>query len=538
MKKFYTLLLSLAVFGLSLSATAQETYIITGFPSIYFLEKEDGTPLYESPVIQNLIDMVRLKANEVDCIIQLGDNITHLDLDDFNATLITFKNTTTETWGKVTLTGKAKAKCTTTDGIDLIKNYISLEWKANILETSFNYFNIFHNYDTLTISNCEIYSSEGKIYNEGTLTINGGDIQLTWGAIGNEGTTNINGGTIFSNGNFASAVYNSPTGILNICGGTVEATNGAAIYNYGGTVNISGGTVTSSAEGSSGVITNYDGIINIVEGNITATYAGIAIYNSFEVPFKGSGGTANINGGNITAENGSAIFNQSSCYVNINGGLISSIGEDAIRNTGIMKITGGIVRAQYRNAVFNFGGTITVNGGILFAYGERETDVVDNIDFDNITDDAVLVAWDEANSYMKVYQAGTNLQLYNFPAEAIVFWDIKDTIPGITVKYRATNDFIPVGVTIYENGVKPITNGELQITVYPNPTTGQLTMDNGQLTINNVEVFDVYGKKLLSSPVSFMSPETSIDISNFSNGIYLLKITTETGIITKKVIKN
>ena len=72
--------------------------------------------------------------------------------------------------------------------------------------------------------------------------------------------------------------------------------------------------------------------------------------------------------------------------------------------------------------------------------------------------------------------------------------------------------------------------------IYPNPTTGQLIIDNGQLTIDNVEVFDVYGRKLLSF-VSLISPETTIDISHLSAGVYFVKIRTEAGEAVRKVLK-
>ena len=44
--------------------------------------------------------------------------------------------------------------------------------------------------------------------------------------------------------------------------------------------------------------------------------------------------------------------------------------------------------------------------------------------------------------------------------------------------------------------VKVNENVQHSISIYPNPTTGQLTINNEQLIINNVEVFDIYGRKL------------------------------------------
>jgi len=70
--------------------------------------------------------------------------------------------------------------------------------------------------------------------------------------------------------------------------------------------------------------------------------------------------------------------------------------------------------------------------------------------------------------------------------------------------------------------------------IFPNPTTGELTMDNGQWTIQSIEIFDVYGRKVLESPLTVLQ---SYDLTVLQPGIYFLKITTEKGIITKKVIK-
>jgi hypothetical protein len=73
------------------------------------------------------------------------------------------------------------------------------------------------------------------------------------------------------------------------------------------------------------------------------------------------------------------------------------------------------------------------------------------------------------------------------------------------------------------------------IKVYPNPTTGKLIVDNGQLTIGNVEIYDIYGRKFSHFTIH-VSP-IEIDISHLSSGIYFLKIQTENGTVTKKVIK-
>jgi len=75
------------------------------------------------------------------------------------------------------------------------------------------------------------------------------------------------------------------------------------------------------------------------------------------------------------------------------------------------------------------------------------------------------------------------------------------------------------------------------ITLIPNPTTGELRIENGELRIENVEVFDVYGRNV-GANLRVRPDENKIDISDLASGVYFVKITTDKGIVTKKAIKN
>jgi len=74
--------------------------------------------------------------------------------------------------------------------------------------------------------------------------------------------------------------------------------------------------------------------------------------------------------------------------------------------------------------------------------------------------------------------------------------------------------------------------------IYPNPTTGELRVENGELKIENVEIFDVYGRKqkIIFNP----QPSTfnSIDISHLPTGIYLIAIQTSSHLFYEKIIKH
>ena len=73
------------------------------------------------------------------------------------------------------------------------------------------------------------------------------------------------------------------------------------------------------------------------------------------------------------------------------------------------------------------------------------------------------------------------------------------------------------------------------ILIAPNPTTGELRIESGELRIDKIEIFDIYGRKQKSRRAE---EQNIIDISHLPAGIYLVKIITEKGFVIKKVVKN
>jgi len=85
--------------------------------------------------------------------------------------------------------------------------------------------------------------------------------------------------------------------------------------------------------------------------------------------------------------------------------------------------------------------------------------------------------------------------------------------------------------------IEPVTPQEKSdISIFPNPTTGVLRIKNYELGIRNLEVYDIIGKKSLNINYQLLTVN-SIDISHLPAGIYFVKITTEKGVVTKKVVK-
>ncbi len=74
-----------------------------------------------------------------------------------------------------------------------------------------------------------------------------------------------------------------------------------------------------------------------------------------------------------------------------------------------------------------------------------------------------------------------------------------------------------------------------QLSIYPNPTTGPITIKNEELRMMNVAVYDIYGKEVLKQEVG--SQKYEVDLSTQPNGIYIVKVITDKQAITKKIIK-
>ncbi len=87
----------------------------------------------------------------------------------------------------------------------------------------------------------------------------------------------------------------------------------------------------------------------------------------------------------------------------------------------------------------------------------------------------------------------------------------------------------------YKEGVAGINDNDiLGFSMYPNPTSNRLNI-SAKETIQNADVFNVLGKKVMSIEINKTSE--SIDVSNLTSGIYLVKYNVNGSIGTAKFIK-
>ncbi len=112
--------------------------------------------------------------------------------------------------------------------------------------------------------------------------------------------------------------------------------------------------------------------------------------------------------------------------------------------------------------------------------------------------------------------------------------------PGATGKvdfYNSTDpDFAPVLNLVY--GETPSSVGptltENSFSIFPNPTTGKLTIDAKGEIIKQIEMTNTLGQVVFHSTTA----TNTIDISGLSAGVYTLSLTTLNGTASQRILKN
>ncbi len=143
-------------------------------------------------------------------------------------------------------------------------------------------------------------------------------------------------------------------------------------------------------------------------------------------------------------------------------------------------------------------------------------------------------------------------------------WEVQYRVQGSSTWNSATATAVPytltglTGLTTYEiQVVANCTNGltsdpsnmitvtttnvgissydlESSVSLYPNPTADRVTI-SAQGMMESVSMYDVYGK--LISTMKVNDTNAIVDLSSYASGVYFARITTENGVVTKRIVK-
>jgi len=93
---------------------------------------------------------------------------------------------------------------------------------------------------------------------------------------------------------------------------------------------------------------------------------------------------------------------------------------------------------------------------------------------------------------------------------------------GTSLPYTASNVGSTIGFLSYpgvlSNEKFTLTN---QVLLYPNPATNLVVVETNSI-IDRIEIFDLTGKKVYSKFINSLN--TTIDVTSFSKGIYLITV--------------
>ena len=76
-------------------------------------------------------------------------------------------------------------------------------------------------------------------------------------------------------------------------------------------------------------------------------------------------------------------------------------------------------------------------------------------------------------------------------------------------------------------------NNANNMSIYPNPTDGILNIEVESMT--RITIFNTMGQVVYDNEV--VSDKETIDMTQYNEGMYLLRITTENGMMTEKVVR-
>jgi len=75
------------------------------------------------------------------------------------------------------------------------------------------------------------------------------------------------------------------------------------------------------------------------------------------------------------------------------------------------------------------------------------------------------------------------------------------------------------------------------VTIFPNPANEELNIQLREATVGAIRIFDVTGKLMIYKPEAALDALNKINISGLNQGVYFVRINSDLGTITKKLLK-
>lgn len=153
----------------------------------------------------------------------------------------------------------------------------------------------------------------------------------------------------------------------------------------------------------------------------------------------------------------------------------------------------------------------------------------------------------QANSVNSLY-VGTNLGVYYYDDTQTTWQAFETNLPNVKVTDLEIN-YVDNNITaatfgrgVWQSPLPTIlgtTDFMLQdITVFPNPFQSTITIRLGSVSPERIEIFDITGKLIAHQTFFSNAKEIQMNLNDYANGVYFVKIVSDGKYCIKKIIKN
>ncbi|WP_406684672.1 T9SS type A sorting domain-containing protein [Seonamhaeicola sp. MEBiC1930] len=129
--------------------------------------------------------------------------------------------------------------------------------------------------------------------------------------------------------------------------------------------------------------------------------------------------------------------------------------------------------------------------------------------------------------------------------------DTEDTFTTSSLEFTATSNFVVIlirstsstssSLEVFYDNIELYETSSLSTSdvlaskfkVFPNPVQDVITIQSNNINVSAVSIYNVLGKEVLSQKGLSNS---DINVSNLNSGMYLLKISTDEGVLNKKIL--
>lgn len=156
-----------------------------------------------------------------------------------------------------------------------------------------------------------------------------------------------------------------------------------------------------------------------------------------------------------------------------------------------------------------------------------------NVNFTNLTNNGIEYFWDFGNGFYS-FQENPEFQ-FEYPGEYMVCLSATNLCETVTI--CDTLIIIEEGGTQGgELGTNFSDSNNSSINVYPNPASDQVFIKSSSVVISTIELFNSQGLFIKSINVDGASNNYKLSLQNINPGFYILRINSEKGVISKRLL--